>query len=280
MIDRPRSATAVLVARLVLVAGAGTAAATSLAAWHRGTAPAPASAAAPAVYVCPMHPQVTARSPGDCPICRMALVRQAAAPVPPGEPVSLTLPADKRLRGWDALSRTKRFESSFEMRAPAAADDGVRGLALFHTDESALIRDGEEGLFSPASGPRAGAPLGLPVRVLPGPRRRWDDATVLVPFAAQPGTTLVPNETGVLKLATRNRQDLVVGEEAIIDSPDGPYVLVTADRRTLSKRPVQIGTRLYGQAAVVSGLRHGEGVVARHTFVLDAERRAPRRVGL
>lgn len=25
------------------------------------------------VYVCPMHPQVRARAPGDCPLCRMAL---------------------------------------------------------------------------------------------------------------------------------------------------------------------------------------------------------------
>ncbi len=280
MRDRLSSPTAVLIGRLTLVAVAAAAAGASLIAWRRGVAPPPAAAAASVVYVCPMHPQVTARAAGDCPICRMALVRQDPAPAAAGEPTALTLPADKQLRGWDAVSRAKRFQSSLEMRAPAAADDRAAGVALYHLDDSALIQDGEDGLFSPASGPRPGAPLGLRVRILPGPRPRWDEATVLVRFAAQPGATLVPNETGMLKLATRQRDDLVVAEEAVIDSPAGPYVLVTADRRTLTRRPVQVGTRLYGQAAIVSGLGPGEQAVARHTFVLDAQRRSQARVGL
>lgn len=160
------------------------------------------------------------------------------------------------------------------MRVPAAADSTRIGHALFHLDESELIRPGEEGLFSPSSGPRGGAPLGLKVRVLPGPREPWDASTVLVPFEAEAGADLVANETGLVKLATRVRKGLVVSENAIIDSPDGPYVLVAeADRRTLTKRPVEVGSRLYGYAAVVSGLRHGEYVAAKHAFVLDAERR-------
>ncbi len=281
MNDRPSSTTAVLIGRLGLAAIAAAAAAASLVAWRNGAAPPPLGARAPALYVCPMHPQVTAPVPGDCPICRMALVPSATARAAAGEPTTLTLPADKRLRGWDAISHAKRFQSSLEMRAPAAADgDGATGVALYHLDESQLIRAGEEGLFSPSSGPRADAPLGLPVRVLPGPPQRWDDATVLVRFAAAPGTRLAPNETGLLKLATRQRDDLVVAEEAVVDAPDGPYVLVTADRRTFRKRPVEVGSRLYGQAAIVRGVVRGEGVVARHTFVLDYERRSGVGVGL
>lgn len=70
------------------------------------------------------------------------------------------------------------------------------------------------------------------------------------------------------------REGLVVRDSAIIDSPAGPYVLVAAaDKRTLTKRPVEIGSRLYDYAAVVSGLRENEHVVATHTFVLDVERR-------
>jgi hypothetical protein len=222
----------------------------------------------------------------------MALVPEAAAPAGGGadgarraaaarsdEPMALTLPAGKRLRGHDAVSRTQVFESNLEMRVPAAADDRGTGVALYHLDESELILAGEEGLFSPSSGPRAGQPLGLKVRILPGPRARWDDATVLVRFAAEPGVTLVPRETGLLKLPTRLRKDLVVSDTAILRSPAGPYVLATSDRRTFTKRPVEIGSMLYEQADVVSGLRRGEYVAATHTFVLDLERRSQRGSG-
>ncbi|MFN8005400.1 MAG: SCO family protein [Acidobacteriota bacterium] len=34
-------------------------------------------------YVCPMHPDVTARAPGACPKCKMALRRKTTAPTPP-----------------------------------------------------------------------------------------------------------------------------------------------------------------------------------------------------
>ena len=193
------------------------------------------------------------------------------------DPPTLNLPGRVELHGYDSLSRAKPFESALEMRVPAAADDARTGVALFHIDESELIRPGEEGLFSPASGPREGAPLGLKVRVLPGPRERWDASTVLVHFEVEAGHALVANETGLLKLPTRLRRGLAVRESAIIDSPDGPYVLVAqGDRRTFTKRSVEIGNRLYGFADVVSGLNDGERVVASHAFVMDAERRTPR----
>ena len=42
--------------------------------------------AAPTVYACPMHPEVTATEPGTCPKCGMKLVPSDAAPPPPSEP--------------------------------------------------------------------------------------------------------------------------------------------------------------------------------------------------
>jgi hypothetical protein len=113
----------------------------------------------------------------------MALVARApagagATPVEaPGarhdSPVTLTLPAGIELHGYDTRARTQWFETALEMRVPAAAESARTGHALFHLDESELIRSGEEGLFSPSSGPRGGTPQGLKVRVLPGPREPW-----------------------------------------------------------------------------------------------------------
>src|SRR6266487_1830657 len=44
------------------------------------------AAAAPAVYACPMHPKVTAAEPGTCPKCGMKLVASDAPLVPASEP--------------------------------------------------------------------------------------------------------------------------------------------------------------------------------------------------
>jgi len=106
------------------------------------------------------------------------------------------------------------------------------------------------------------------------PPERWDNATDLVRFHVDSGAGLPPNATGMVKFATRLRDDLVIRESAVIDSPSGPYVLVaTDDRHTLTRRAVEIGSRLYDYAAVISGLTEGEYVIAKHTFALDAERR-------
>lgn len=49
---------------------------------YRGTADHPTAASA-TTYYCPMHPQITAERPGDCPICNMRLVpRQSSLPDP------------------------------------------------------------------------------------------------------------------------------------------------------------------------------------------------------
>ena len=54
----------------------------------------PQRTAPAATYYCPMHPQITADQPGDCPICNMRLVPRPTAPAavaarpqtPAGEP--------------------------------------------------------------------------------------------------------------------------------------------------------------------------------------------------
>jgi hypothetical protein len=265
----------IIVARALLIALAAAAAVTGFLATRRH---APGPVASGVDYTCPMHPAVTSATPGECPICRMALEPQTAAAA--AEPPSLTLPRGKRLAGFDSVSRVKKFESAFDMRAWAWAESRDVGVALYPRDWAQLLEPGEEGLFEPESGPRGPNPHGIKVRLAEQPPERWDAATVLVRFRLdrQARADLEPKEIGSIKFATRLREDLVVKESAIIQSPDGPYVLIASeDRRTFTKRPVEIGSILYEYAAVVGGAREDEYAVAQHTFVLDAERRFGRR---
>lgn len=226
-------------------------------------------------YVCPMHPQVTSPAPGSCPICNMALVPKQTAPRAGSnatQAASLELArVPPELRAFDALSRVKRFDTSLEMRAPAWLESRTSGVALFHRDQSRLIEPGEAGQFSAASG---GDVPSLTMRASAAPFERWDEATDLVRFELDETADARPNETGWVKFATRLRRDLVIRASAVCESPEGPYVLVASnDRHRLSKRPVEIGSRLYDYAAVLSGLSEGEYVVAKQVFALDAARR-------
>jgi len=222
-------------------------------------------------FVCPMHPDVKSSSPGDCPICRMALEPIANVAGAATEPQSLQLATvSKELRAFDAVSRVKRFETSQEMRFAGWAESKDGGIALVYKDQAKLLVPGEEGLFWSLSAPGPG----IAVRFGGEPPEPWDGSTVRVRFHAAPGVALPANGTGSVKFATRDRKDLVVREGAVLRSPEGPYVLVaTNDRHTLTKRRVEVGGIIYGYASIVSGLNEDEWVVALHAFVLDTARR-------
>src|SRR5262249_14113860 len=160
----------------------------------------------------PMHPTVTSPAPGECPICRMALERQAAAVAgKAAEPASLTLGQGKRLAGFDSVSRVKQFESSFDMRPWAWAESRDAGGALYPADWAEMIKPGEAGQFEPQSGPRGPNPHGIRVRVSEQAPQPWDASTLLVRFRLDEhaGAELQPKEIGSIKLALRLRNGLV-----------------------------------------------------------------------
>jgi hypothetical protein len=210
----------------------------------------------------------------------MALER-TSRPAGPAEPSTFSLTDETRLRAFDSVSLVKPYKTSLEMRGHAWAQDGDEGIALYHTDESRLIQPGETGLFFPLTRPRDGARPGIEVRILPGQSAEWDASTRLVRFRATGGGRLSPGQTGSLKLESRVRHDLVVRAGAIVRSSEGPHVLVVSpDRKRLTKRPVSVGNVLYGYAAITGGLQQGELVAAKRTFLLDAERRLGGRTSL
>jgi hypothetical protein len=267
-----RSTPAAIVAtRLLLVAIAAGALVVAVVARRVSRAPAAAAASAQPSFVCPMHPEVKSSSPGDCPICRMALEPIANVAEVAREPAALQLATVSReLRAFDAVSRVKRFDTSQEMRFAAWAESRDTGIALVYKDQAKLLVAGEEGQFASLNGPGATSA----VRVGSEPPEPWDGSTVRVRFRAAPGVTLAANVTGSVKFATRLRHDLVIREGAVLQSPEGPYVLIaTNDRHTLTKRRIEVGSIMYGYASVISGLKEDEWVVALHAFALDTARR-------
>ena len=207
-------------------------------------------------YVCPMHPRVTARSPGRCPICGMALEPAGVRAAEPPDP-----------QRFD-IARRRVF--SQELHAPAWIESDGLVSAILYNDEAGGLAPDEPGSFLPASARAAR----VEVRAAPERPVPWDGATARARFRPVAGASAgPPGAVGWLMLPARTREVLVVPSSAVLDSPRGPYVLGAAsDEGEPERRPVVIGKALFGVTTVVSGLREGERIV-RNAFFIDAERR-------
>jgi hypothetical protein len=269
----------VLAGRLLLLALAAAAVvvAVALTRRHDGAT----GGAAAALFVCPMHAEVKAAAPGDCPICRMALEpiagRRPEAPAEDAEgPSSSSSGSTFSLPGHAGVVRygvglVRRHVLPQLLYAPAWIDQPGVITALFYKDELASLAPGETASFF-----QAGAPdVRVEARRLSEAPARWDGATALVRFQYPPARApWRPGSPGWLQLRHQAREMLTVPTAAILASPDGPYVLAYVPaRRAFSRRPVEIGKAFHGVTAVVSGLREREVVVTQNAFFLEAERR-------
>jgi hypothetical protein len=241
-------------------------------------------------YACPMHPEVTGPDARPCPICGMALepnVHAGGSPSHSGmsEMADLTAIDNVRKHKIIDLVRFRSLPSELrEIRGPASVDrdSHVTITAVLYRDQlDALARD-EAGTFTPTARPNAHHA----VTRTDAASSRWDSSTERVSFrlSAAEGPPLVPGEVGWLELARKSRDVLGVPVSALVQSPEGPYVLVSNGSSRFEKRAIEIGETFLKQgfAVVLSGLRAQDRVVGRATFFLDAERRldhAPAEMG-
>jgi hypothetical protein len=223
-------------------------------------------------YVCPMHPQVSAQGPDACPICGMALVLRAAGPPSAAVHASevFALGADRPAPAALDVARATVLGVPGEIRAPAWLDGTGLVTAIVHRDEARAIGSEDTAMFVPSG--RTDSEV--PVRVTADPRTDWDRTTTRLALHTTGAGPFPPAGPGWVQFAPRPRRALVVPRSAILDLPDGAYVMVPApDRRSFERRRVVIGRVANGVAIVISGLREGEPVMIRGAFTLDAERR-------
>ena len=251
-------------------------------------------AAAPgdARYVCPMHPRVTAAVQGACPICGMALLgigtfERDEATTATGRAVDArgAIDASELLASGagrfaphlvgDSPSPVRRHVLRDALYAPAWVAREGEAIALVYADEAAALESAERATFSPTADPGAA----WEARRAPAPIERSDRSTSRVRFElARPSGSRAalpaPGTVGWVRLKPRPRSAEVVPANAVLESADGPHVLVvSAARGTVSRRAVELGRVSTGLAAVLSGLDLREEVVSTNAFFWDAERR-------
>ena len=88
-----------------------------------------------------------------------------------------------------------------------------------------------------------------------------------------PNFDLKPQMFANVQLKINYGRQILVPQEAVMDSGDKQYVFVVHDGGVFEPRVIQMGAKLEGKVVVLSGLTAGETIVTSGNFLIDSESR-------
>jgi Cu(I)/Ag(I) efflux system membrane fusion protein len=215
---------------------------------------------------------------------------------------SLVRTTRERLRLWDIpeeaierLEETGEVLKALTLHAPATgyimekhALEGMRvtpGMALFtladlsrvwveadvYEFEAALVEVGQEATLTLSAHPGR-AFRGRVSYVYPTVKARTRTLTARLEFD-NPGLALKPDMYADVEILAPTAEELVIPQEAVLDSGRRKVVFVEEEEGRFVPREVTVGARGGGYYPVLSGLEEGEVVVSSPNFLIDSESR-------
>ena len=94
-----------------------------------------------------------------------------------------------------------------------------------------------------------------------------------------PNFDLKPQMFADVQLKINYGTQVVIPQEALLDSGNSQYVFVMHEGGRFEPRMIQIGVKLDGKVAVLSGLKPGEEIVTSGNFLIDSESRLKSAMG-
>jgi RND family efflux transporter MFP subunit len=96
---------------------------------------------------------------------------------------------------------------------------------------------------------------------------------------SNPQFELKPQMFANIELNINYGHQVVVAQEAVLDSGDKQYVFVVHEGGVFEPRPVQLGAKFEEKVTVLSGLKAGETIVTSGNFLIDSESRLKSAMG-